>query len=118
MKNSLIYLAFVLAVTTNCSSPSAINSDEKPLPPGQSMFIDVHNLEPGKVTMADVAAAHEKDLATQGRFDVSFVKYWVDEGAGKVYCLAHAKDSASVSEAHKAAHGLIPQEVRKVQQGE
>src|SRR6187399_2913406 len=43
------------------------------------LFLDVHNLEPGKVTFDAVAGAHEKDLATQGKYGVSFIKYWVDE---------------------------------------
>ena len=45
----------------------------------KSLFIDVHDLEPGKVTFADVLAAHQKDLATEGKYDVSFIKFWVDE---------------------------------------
>ena len=57
-------------------------------PTGKSLFIDVHNLEPGKVTFADVVAAHKKDLATEGKYDVSFIEFWVDEQKGKVYCLS------------------------------
>jgi hypothetical protein len=81
------------------------------------LFLDVHNLEPGKVTFADVAGAHEKDLATQGKYDVNFIKYWVDEAQGKVYCLAEAPDSASVYLTHKEAHGLVPDLVGEVSDG-
>jgi hypothetical protein len=81
------------------------------------LFLDVHNLEPGKVKFEDVAGAHQKDLATQGKYDVSFIKYWVDESAGKVYCLAEAADSASLSNTHKEAHGLIPDRVSMVSDG-
>jgi hypothetical protein len=78
-------------------------------------FIDVHNL--GTVTFADVMAAHKKDLATQGKYGVSFEKFWVDEKAGKVYCLSEAKDAASVEATHKEAHGLMPVAVYEVTSG-
>lgn len=81
------------------------------------LFLDVHNLEPGKVTFEAVADAHKKDLATQGKYDVSFIKYWVDEAQGKVYCLAEARDSASVYNTHKEAHGLVPDLVSMVSDG-
>lgn len=81
------------------------------------LFMDVHNLEPGKVTFAAVADAHQKDLATQGKYDVSFLKYWVDEVGGKVYCLAEARDSVSVYNTHKEAHGLVPDLVSMVSDG-
>jgi hypothetical protein len=78
-------------------------------------FIDEHNL--GTVTFADVQAAHQKDLATQGKHGVSFKKFWVDEKAGKVYCLSEAKDAASVEATHKEAHGLMPAVVYEVSSG-
>jgi hypothetical protein len=85
--------------------------------PAKHLFMDVHNLEPGKVKFEDVAGAHQKDLATQGKYDVSFIKYWVDEEAGKVYCLAEARDSASVYNTHKEAHGLVPDMISQVSDG-
>jgi hypothetical protein len=81
------------------------------------LYLDVHNLEPGKVTFAAVADAHQKDLATQGKYDVSFIKYWVDEQQGKVYCLAEAPDSAAVYQTHLEAHGLVPNLVGQVTDG-
>ena len=80
-------------------------------------FIDVHDLEPGKVTFEDVAGAHKKDLATQGRYGVNFLKFWVDEQKGKVYCLSTANNEESVKNSHKEAHGLIPSVVYKVTDG-
>src|SRR5689334_10218338 len=68
-----------------------------------SYFIDVHNLDPGKVTFDDVMKAHQKDLATEGKYGVSFIKFWVDEKQGKVYCLSQAKDAASIEQTHKEA---------------
>ncbi|MFN2457288.1 MAG: DUF4242 domain-containing protein [Chitinophagaceae bacterium] len=83
----------------------------------QAYFIDVHDLEPGKVTFKDVEGAHEKDLATQGKYGVNFIKFWVDEQKGKVYCLSQAKDAESVKTTHKEAHGLVPSVVYEVTDG-
>jgi hypothetical protein len=81
------------------------------------LYIDVHNLEPGKVTFNDVMDAHRKDLATQDKFGVQFHKFWVDEEKGKVYCLSSAANPESVSNTHKEAHGLLPISVYQVTDG-
>ncbi len=83
----------------------------------QAYFIDVHDLEPGKVSFKDVEGAHQKDLATQDKYGVKFLKFWVDEKKGKVYCLSQSKNEASVSNTHKEAHGLIPSNVYQVSSG-
>ena len=83
----------------------------------KSLFIDVHDLEPGKVTFSDVLAAHQKDLATEGKYDVDFIKFWVDEQKGKVYCLSSSKDSNSIINTHREAHGLLPSSVYRVTAG-
>lgn len=85
--------------------------------PARTTFIDVHEFGPGKVTAADVAKAHQADLAVQGRHDVRFLDYWVDEEHGTVYCLSEAKDAASVVATHREAHGLLPATVAKVTEG-
>lgn len=79
------------------------------------LFMDVHEL--GSVTAEAVADAHLQDLAVQDRHGVNFIRYWVDEDNGKVYCLAEASDAGSVSAAHAEAHGLIPQDVHEVSDG-
>jgi hypothetical protein len=93
------------------TSETAAKSESKHL------FLDVHNLEPGKVTFDAVADAHQKDLKTQGKYGVNFIKYWVDEAQGKVYCLAESPDSASLFHTHKEAHGLVPDLVKEVTDG-
>ena len=84
----------------------------------KNLFLDIHYLGAGKVTAKDVAAAHEKDLAAQQKHGVNFINYWVDEKEGVVMCLSEAKDSNSIIETHKEAHGLLPSTVLKVKQGE
>jgi len=81
------------------------------------LYMDVHNLEPGGVTLEDVKGAHQKDLDTQGKYGVSFIRYWVDENQGKVYCLAESPDSVSIYNTHKEAHGLTPNLVHLVSDG-
>jgi len=79
------------------------------------LFMDVHELD--NVTAEAVAEAHAKDLAVQDEFGVNFVRYWVDEANARVYCLAEAEDSKSISAAHQKAHGLVPQNVYEVTGG-
>ncbi len=78
----------------------------------KKLYMDVHEL--GKVTAKDVAEAHKKDLATEGKYGVEFKAYWVDEKAGKVYCLAEAPSADAMKSVHKEAHGLLPKTVMEV----
>ncbi|HEV8271978.1 MAG TPA: DUF4242 domain-containing protein [Chitinophagaceae bacterium] len=82
------------------------------------LYLDVHELGEGKVTAADVAGAHQKDLAVQGKYGVNLINYWVDEKKGIVMCLAQAPDSTALINTHKEAHGLVPIKVIKVKQGQ
>lgn len=86
--------------------------------PGRDFFLDIHHLGAGKVTPKDVAEAHEKDLAAEGKHDVNFVDYWVNPKSGTVMCLSQAQDSTAVIATHKDAHGLLPAQIMKVKQGE
>jgi len=83
-----------------------------------NLFLDIHHLGAGKVTAKDVAGAHQKDLAVQDKFGVNFINYWVNEKDGTVLCLSQAKDSAAVINTHRLAHGLIPDAVMRVKQGQ
>jgi len=85
---------------------------------GKDFYLDIHNLGAGKVTAADVAGAHQKDLATQGKYGVNFINYWVDEKSGTVLCLSQAPDSSAVIATHREAHGLVPNQIMKVQPGQ
>lgn len=83
-----------------------------------NLYLDIHHLGPGKVTAKDVAAAHQKDLAVENKFGVNFINYWVDEKEGTVMCLSQAKDSSAIINTHRLAHGLIPDAVMQVKQGQ
>ena len=85
---------------------------------GKDFYLDIHNLGAGKVTAADVAGAHQKDLAVQDKHGVNFINYWVDERSGTVVCLSQAPDADAVINTHKEAHGLVPVSIEKVKQGQ
>jgi len=78
-----------------------------------ALFMDTHTLE-GGVAAADVAAAHQADLATQGPYGVDYLRYWVDEEAGKIFCLVEAPDAETAHTVHREAHGLVAEEIYSV----
>jgi len=78
-----------------------------------ALFMDVHTMD-GTVSAGDVAKAHEADLATQGKYGVEYKQYWVDEKAGKIFCLVEAPDAASAITVHREAHGLVADEIYEV----
>jgi len=80
------------------------------------LYMDVHNLGDG-VTLDAVAQAHQADLNTQGEYDVRYLRYWVNESGGKVFCLVEAPTADAASTVHREAHGLIADEVLEVQEG-
>ena len=82
-----------------------------------ALYMDVHNALPDGATAADVAGAHAADLQVQERFGVRYLNYWVDEGGGKVFCLVEAPSADAAHAVHRAAHGLVADEIYRVLQG-
>lgn len=80
------------------------------------LFMDVHSLG-DSVSMADVAQAHAADLTAQGPYDVQYLRYWVDEAAGKIFCLVDAPDAEAANTVHREAHGLVADELHPVKEG-
>jgi hypothetical protein len=85
--------------------------------PGMKLYMDVHHLGAGKVSAKDVAAAHQKDLAAQGKHQVKYLNYWVDPASGTVMCLSEAPSAAAAIAVHREAHGLIPESIEEVSEG-
>jgi hypothetical protein len=81
------------------------------------LFMDVHQKLPEGAGMKDVEAAHAADLQTQEKYGVKYLKYWVDEGQGKVFCLVDAPDAETAATVHREAHGLVADEIFEVQEG-
>jgi hypothetical protein len=80
------------------------------------LYMDVHTIADG-VAVSDVAKAHMADLQTQGKYDVRYLRYWVNEPDGKVFCLVEAPSADAASTVHREAHGLVADEVFEVQEG-
>jgi hypothetical protein len=81
-----------------------------------ALFMDAHTIE-GGVSINDVASAHQADLATQDAYGVNYVRYWVDEAAGKIFCLVEAPDAEAAATVHREAHGLVAEEIYAVAEG-
>jgi class 3 adenylate cyclase len=77
-------------------------------------YMDIHEIPDG-VSAKDVADAHYKDVAVQEKYGVKYHKYWVNEKAGKVFCLCHAPDAETATQVHREAHGLLPNKVIRVE---
>lgn len=80
------------------------------------LYMDVHTISDG-VVADDVAEAHQADLQIQGEYDVNYLRYWVDEGQGKVFCLVEAPSAEAAATVHREAHGLVANEVFEVREG-
>jgi hypothetical protein len=80
------------------------------------LYMDVHNVD-GGVSAADVAKAHQADVDTQEKHGVNYKSYWVDEKAGKVFCLVEAPSAEAAHTVHREAHGLVADEIYEVSEG-
>ena len=80
------------------------------------LFMDIHSIE-GGVGFDDVAKAHLADLRTQGKYSVHYLRYWVDEARGTIFCLVEAPSDDAARTVHREAHGLVADEIHQVQEG-
>lgn len=76
------------------------------------MFIDIHDA-PG-VKPGDVARAHLHDQKIQNQYGVEYVKYWLNEKHGKIFCLCTAPDAEAAGRVHREAHGLEAARIMEV----
>ena len=81
------------------------------------LFMDVHSIE-GGVSADDVAGAHARDLEYQHGHGVNYLRYWVDESNGKVFCLVDAPSPDAAALVHREAHGLVAQDIFPVVEGD
>jgi len=77
------------------------------------LFMDIHTMD-GGVSAGDVADAHMKDLQEQAAHGVNYKQYWVDEKAGKIFCLVEAERAEDAVRVHREAHGLVADEIYAV----
>jgi hypothetical protein len=79
------------------------------------LYMDVHTID--GVTAGDAAKVHMADLQTQGKYEVRYLRYWVNESHGKVFCLVEAPSADAATTVHREAHGHVADEVFEVQEG-
>jgi class 3 adenylate cyclase len=77
------------------------------------MYMDIHDL--GSVSAEDVAKAHAKDMAIQRKYGVEYTKYWVNEKAGKIFCLCDAPNAEAAEHVHREAHGMLAEKIIEVE---
>ena len=77
------------------------------------LFMDTHEID-GGVAADAVAQAHLADLKTQDRYGVRYLRYWVNEREGKVFCLVDAPDAEAANRVHREAHGLVADSIHPV----
>jgi Protein of unknown function (DUF4242) len=96
----------------------ASSKPAQPLRKGQAMalFMDTHTID-GPVTIDDVAKAHAADLQAQDTHGVHYLRYWVDQAHGKIFCLVDAPDAEAAATVHREAHGLVADEIYLVAEG-
>lgn len=80
------------------------------------LYMDIHKHIPG-LTAEAVEGAHAKDLEMGKKHGVQYLKYWYDEGSGKVFCLANAPSKEAAIAVHREAHGLLADEITEVKEG-
>ena len=78
------------------------------------LFMDIHEI-PGGVSAEDVAKAHLEDVKIEDKYGVHYHKYWVNEKAGKIFCLCHAPDAEAATQVHREAHGLVADKIIEIQ---
>ena len=112
-----VFFALTTVATIGLFSSHSFAQSSNANQPAKHLYLDVHHVGAGKVTSKDAEGAHQKDLAVQKKYGVTFLRYWVDEANGNIYCLAEASDSQSVRKTHAEAHGLVPDRVHVVTAG-
>lgn len=81
------------------------------------LYMDIHHKLPDGATAADVADAHAADMEIQVKYGVTYRNYWVDDEAGKAFCLVEAPSAEAAATVHREAHGLVADDIFEVEQG-
>jgi class 3 adenylate cyclase len=77
------------------------------------LYMDIHELH-GE-TKEEIARAHELDMETQEKYGVNYHRYWMNEKAGKLFCLCEAPNAEAAIRVHREAHGKVAEKVIEVE---
>jgi hypothetical protein len=81
------------------------------------LFLDVHHKIEG-LTTEGLRQDHQKDLQVQHKYGVNYIRYWFDEGTGKVFCLVEAPSKEAATAVHREAHGHVADDIIEVKEGQ
>src|SRR6266566_1529336 len=77
-------------------------------------YMDIHEIK-GGIAAEEVAKAHASDVAVEGKYGVHYHKYWVNEKAGKIFCLCEAPTEEAAMQVHREAHGQVAEKIIQVE---
>jgi Protein of unknown function (DUF4242) len=63
------------------------------------------------------ATAHQRDVDTQDKYGVKYLKYWFDPATCTNFCLIDAPSKEAATQVHREAHGLLADEIFAVTEG-
>lgn len=82
------------------------------------LFMDVHEELPEGAGFDNAAELHEADRRTQAKYGADFKRFWIDEDAGKVFCLIEAPSAEAAVAVHRDAHGVLADRIFEVREGD
>src|SRR5438874_11477098 len=77
-------------------------------------YIDSHEIK-GGIAAEEEAKAHASDVAVEGKYGVHYHKYWVNESAGKIFCLCEAPTAEAAMQVHREAHDQVAEKIIQVE---
>ena len=93
----------------------AVRTGDYPRKTPVPLYMDMHTVH-GGAAVDGIAQAHAADLKAQGAHDVRYLRYWVSEAEGKIFCLVDAPSAEAANTVHREAHGLVTDDVFDVQE--
>lgn len=80
------------------------------------LFMDVHERLPEATSAPAVAEANRAYQDVHHRHGVRYLRCWIDEEAGKLFCLTEAPSAQATVAAHREAHGLLADRIYRVRE--
>jgi D-alanyl-D-alanine dipeptidase len=80
------------------------------------LYMDVHHLS-DTLDLTHVADDHAADLRFQGNHNVRYLRYWVDEVHGRIFCLVEAPYAEAAKAVHREARNPVTDEIYEVHEG-
>jgi AraC-like DNA-binding protein len=84
------------------------------------VFLDLHQAGDYEAmpTVDDIKKNHIADLATQKKYGVRFIQYWINEHDGMVFCMMEGPDKEACAAVHREAHGNMPCNIIEIKGGD